>query len=57
MVGDAIATGWPQTLPPGLIGALVVSQRNQITARLCKVTPGTADLPPSMFRATIVRSF
>lgn len=57
MVGDAVSAGYPQNLAPGLTGTLFVSQRNQITARLCKVTPGTVDLPPSMFRATIVRSF
>jgi len=57
MVGDAVIAGWPQNLPPGVTGTCFVTERNQITARLCKVTTGTADPPPSMFRATLVRSF
>jgi hypothetical protein len=56
-IGDAVAGGWPNSLPAGLIGMMRVSAANTIAVRLCNFS-GAATTPPSaIFRATIVRSF
>lgn len=56
-VGDSVASGWPGSLEPGLIGNMRVSAPNTISVRLCNFSAGPVSPASASFRAAIVKSF
>lgn len=58
LVGDAVAPGWPASLPTGLTGTMRVTAANTVAVNLCNVTSSAAAaISSATFRATILRSF
>ena len=55
--GDAVAPGWPVTLPAGMVGVMWGSGTNIVSVRLCNLTASTGQPPSSTYRATIVRNY
>jgi hypothetical protein len=55
--GESVAPGWPSTLPKGLFGMMFVGEANVVSVRLCNLSGMPLDAPPSVFTATILRSF
>jgi hypothetical protein len=55
--GDAVAPGWPATLPAGLIGTMWVSASGTLSVRLCNLSAATVNAASNTFTAADVRSF
>ncbi len=55
--GDAVAPGWPASLPAGVVGMMRVTAANTVAVRLCNSSGATATPPSALYRASIVRSF
>jgi len=55
--GDAVAPGWPLTLPAGVVGVMLVSNTNVVSVRLCNLTASLVQPPSGTYRATIVRNY
>ena len=54
-IGDAVAPGWPATLPTSLLGMMRVSAANQVAVRLCNLSGASVNVASSSYRATVVR--
>ncbi len=57
VMGDAVAPGWPSSLPAGLTGTMRVSASDAVAVRLCNVSGSTIDPPGETYRALVLRSF
>ena len=55
--GDAVAPGWPATLPQGVMGTMFVSAADTVTVRLCNLSGSTVNPASATYSATTVRSF
>ena len=55
--GDAVAPGWPATLPSGLLGIMLVGSSNTVSVRLCNLSASAVQPPSATYRATIVRTY
>lgn len=55
--GDAVAPGWPVTLPAGVVGVMLVSNANVVSVRLCNLTDSLIQPPSGTYRATIIRNY
>lgn len=56
LAGDAVAPGWPSTLPAGVIGMMRIPASGTAGVQLCNWS-GSAVTVNATFRATVVRSF
>jgi hypothetical protein len=54
--GDAVAAGWPGTLPGGIFGTMFVSELDTISVRLCNLSGISINPAPASYNATIIRS-
>ena len=55
--GDAVAPGWPASLPAGVIGTMWVSSSGTLSVRLCNLSAATVSAASNTFSAADVRSF
>ncbi len=55
--GDAVAPGWPATLPAGLSGTMRISAGGTVSVRLCADAAGAATPPAATYTATVIRGF
>ncbi len=54
--GDSVASGWPPSMPQGVLGMMRVSATGIVAVRICNFS-GTAVTPQAdTYRATVVRS-
>jgi len=55
--GDAVAPGWPASLPSGLLGTMWISATGTLSVRLCNLSAATVTAASNTFTAADVRSF
>jgi hypothetical protein len=55
VTGDAVAPGWPSSLPAGVIGMMRVTAANAVSVRLCNLGSTASTVASASFRATVVR--
>lgn len=55
--GDAVAPGWPASLPAGVIGTMWVSASGTLSVRLCNLSGATVATGSNTYSAADVRSF
>jgi hypothetical protein len=57
-MGDAVAPGWPATLPANLTGTMYVAASSSIVVRLCNPTADAIAVSDGLnYRATIIKTF
>lgn len=54
-VGDALAPGWPASLPASVIGMMRVTAANTVAIRICNLAAPSANVASGSYRATVVR--
>ena len=54
--GNAIAAGWPATLPGGVLGMMFTNTVDTVSVRLCNFSGMVVDPSPGTFIATVIRS-
>ena len=54
-MGDALAPGWPASLPAGVLGMMRVTAANAVSIRVCNLGSTPANVVSDSFRATVVR--
>jgi len=55
IVGDALASGWPATMPASVLGMMRVSAPNTVAVRLCNLSASAATVASNSYRATVVQ--
>lgn len=53
--GDNLGEGWPSTLNSGVIGRMIVTAANTVTARVCNWSGGNVTIASSTFSAGVTR--
>lgn len=56
LIGDKISAGWPSGLPDGMSAHMRVTNSNEITVTLCKITTGSASVTGLTFGYHIERT-
>ncbi len=54
--GDAVAPGWPATLPANLIGVMRVPLAGTVGVKLCNPTGAAINVPTDVFTTAIIRA-
>jgi hypothetical protein len=55
-VGDAVAPGWPGSMPQGVLGMMRVSSVGIVAVRICNLSGSAVTPQADTFTATVVRS-
>lgn len=55
-VGDAVAPGWPGSIPQGVLGMMRVSAADVVAVRICNFSGSAVTPQADTFTATVVRS-
>lgn len=54
-LGNAVAPGWPSSLPAGVVGLMYVQAVDTVAIRLCNLTASPITPPVAVFAATVLR--